>query len=117
MSKQPKLIYPCGFETIDPNKQEEQEQGIDKVIANGDMPIFIFNNDSANTENLIPIEFKENIENHPIYFAWITMLLKCYDSSHPEYKKEGNKGIKVYKPWIHSFEQFCKDMEFTSNMI
>jgi hypothetical protein len=115
--KQPKIIYPCGFETININKQEEQEKSIDEVVAQGYMPVFIFNDDPSNTENFIPTSFKEHIENHPAYFEWIDMLMRCYDSSHPKYKEEGAKNIKVYEPWISSFSQFCKDMKFSSEMI
>jgi hypothetical protein len=112
--KQPKTIYPTGFEIIDQNRQEEQEKGIDEVIAKGYMPIFIFNDDSSNTKNFIPTKFKENIENHPIYFAWIDMLMQKYDSGHPNY---GTTIITIEKKWIGSFEQFAKDMKISSNML
>lgn len=113
-TKQPKTIYPTGFETIDLDRQEEQEKNINDVIAKGYIPVFIFNDDSSNTENFIPTKFKENIENHPMYFAWVYMLMQKYDSTHPKY---GIVGIKIEKEWIVSFEQFVKDMEFSSEMI
>jgi hypothetical protein len=112
--KQPKIIYPCGFETININKQEEQEKSINEVVAQGYMPVFIFNDDSSNTENLIPIKFKKNIEQHPAYFTWIDMLMQKYDSGHPKYKLYN---ITIEKKWIRSFEQFAKDMKLSSEMI
>lgn len=112
--KQPKTIYPTGFEIIDPNKQEEQEKGINEAVAKGYMPIFMFNNDSSNTKKLIPTKFKENTEHHPMYFAWIDMLLQRYDSGHPKY---GLFDIVVKKEWINSFGQFVKDIKFSSEML
>jgi hypothetical protein len=112
--KQPKIIYPTGFETIDPNKQEEQEKSIDEVVAQGYMPVFVFNDDPSNTENFIPTSFKEHIEHHPMYFAWINMLMQRYDSGHPKY---GLFDIVVKKEWINSFDQFVKDMKFSSEML
>lgn len=116
MNKKSNLIYPCGFEIIDPAKQKEQEKGIDEVIKKGYMPVFIFNDDSNNVKKLIPTKFKENIEKHPAYRAWIEMLMRCYDAGHHDYKDVGGKGVGVYYTWIASFEQFCKDMEITPNM-
>lgn len=112
--KQPKIIYPCGFETININKQEEQEKNIDEAVAQGYMPIFIFNDDSSNTKNFIPTRFKKNIEQHPMYFTWVDMLMQKYDSGHPKYKLYK---IDVKKEWICSFEQFAKDMKFSSKML
>jgi hypothetical protein len=109
--KQPKIIYPTRFETIDPNKQEEQEKSIDEVVAQGYMPVFIFNGGPSNTKNFIPTRFKKNIEQHPMYFTWIDMLMQCYDSGHPKY---GLYDIVVKKEWINSFEQFVKDMGFST---
>lgn len=105
--KQPKTIYPTGFEVIDQSKQEEQERGINEAVAKGYMPIFIFNDDSSNAKNFIPINFKENIEHHPMYFTWIDMLMQRYDSNHPKY---GFFNIFIKKEWIGSFEQFVKDI-------
>ena len=112
--KQPKIIYPTGFETIDQNKQEEQEKSINKVVAQGYMPVFIFNDGPSNTENFIPTKFKKNIEQHPMYFTWITMLMQKYDSGHPDY---GTTTITIEKEWIGSFEQFVKDIQASSEML
>jgi len=112
--KQPKIIYPTGFETIDVNKQEEQEQGINKAVKKGYMPVFIFNDDDSNIKNFIPTKFKEKIENHPMYFTWIDMLMQKYDSGHPKYN---STDIKVEKKWIKSFDQFVKDTGFSSEMV
>ena len=115
--KQPKIIYPTSFETVDIDRQEEQEHGIDEAVKKGYMPVFIFNDDNSNTENFIPTKFKENIENHPMYFVWVDMLMSCYDSNHPNYEKEEEKRVKIRKTWIASFEIFVKDVGFSSKMI
>lgn len=108
-SKQPKLIYPCGFEVLDLNRKKEQEKGIDKAIENGYMPVFVFNDNATNTENFIPIKFEKGIEKHNAYFTWVDMLLQKYDSGHPKYKKYN---IKIEKTWVSSFTQFLKDLGF-----
>jgi hypothetical protein len=58
-----------------------------------------------------PFRIKENpaFEHLPEYQAWLEMMRKCYDPTHPMYPEEGARGIKVYKPW-HKFENFYKDM-------
>lgn len=111
--KKPNLIYPCGFEIF---KHRKQEKEIDNVMKDGYIPIFIFNDDSNNIKNLIPTKFKKNIEKHPAYRIWIDMLMKCYDTEHPQYKNEGAQGIEVCSSWINSFTQFCKDMKITNDM-
>jgi hypothetical protein len=112
--RQAKLIFPCGFEVLDLDKKEKQEKGINEAIAKGYMLIFIFNDDSSNVKNLIPTNFKENIEHHPMYFAWIDMLMQRYDSNHPKY---GLFNIFIKKEWIKSFDKFVKDMKFSSEML
>lgn len=57
--KKPNLIYPCGFEVFNKNMHREQEKGIDNVMEDGYMPIYIFNDDSNNVRNLIPTKFKK----------------------------------------------------------
>jgi len=111
--KKPNLIYPCRFEVLDPTKSREQEKGIDKAIAEGYMPIYIFNDNSDNVKNLIPTKFKKNIEKHPLYKIWIELLLRCYHKQNPEYKNIGAKGIELNKEWVNSFEQYCKDIKIT----
>ena len=113
----PKLIYPCGFEFLNENLKEKQEQAIDKVIEKGYLPIYVFNDDINNKENLIPTKFKIGIEKHPTYNHWITMLLSCYDKGYESYEKYGAKGVSVKIEWINSFEQFCKDMEISTNKV
>ena len=42
--------------------------------------------------------------------AWVNMLAKCYDPSHPEFSSEGGAGVKVAKQWRESFGVFLDDM-------
>jgi hypothetical protein len=44
-------------------------------------------------------------EAEPEFYAWVEMLLKCYDPSHPEYENEGAIGIRV-DPRFFSYERF-----------
>ena len=110
------LIYPCRFEFLDKNKQEEQQKCINDVIKKGYMPIFIFNDDENNKENLIPTKFKENIEKHPGYRLWVDTLLRYYDSGHPHYKDDSFR-TTIPLTWVNSFTQFCKDLEITPDMV
>ena len=43
------------------------------------------------------------------YTAWCDMMAKCYDTSHPEFKSHGGRGIQVCQRW-HDYEKFLEDM-------
>jgi transposase-like protein len=44
-----------------------------------------------------------------IYFVWKSMLARCYNVNHPEYKRYGERGITVCDKW-HSLDGFIDDM-------
>lgn len=46
------------------------------------------------------------------FAAWIDMLARCYDPTHPEYPNEGGRGISVDGIWLglRGFEQFMRDI-------
>lgn len=44
------------------------------------------------------------------YVSWKSMRLRCYYPSQPNYHCYGGRGIKVCDKWLHSFEEFFKDM-------
>lgn len=44
------------------------------------------------------------------YRAWINMKRRCLNPKCPSYRHYGGRGIKVYKPWIRSFEKFFKEV-------
>lgn len=46
----------------------------------------------------------------PEYSSWQGMKTRCTNSKAPNYKIYGNRGIKVCKQWINSFENFLADM-------
>jgi hypothetical protein len=48
-------------------------------------------------------------EAEPEFYAWVEMLLKCYDPSHPEYRNEGAIGIQVAEEFW-SYEKFLATM-------
>ena len=111
------LIYPCGFEVFNENTRKKQEAEIDTLMKNGYMPIYIFNDNSDNIKNLVPIKFKKNIEKHPAYSLWITTLMRYYNKKDEEYPKYGGAGLVIRDSWLNSFEQFCKDMQITTSII
>ena len=45
----------------------------------------------------------------PAYHNWKNMHARCYDTSHPSYKRYGAKGVKVCKRW-HDVRNFIEDM-------
>lgn len=52
-------------------------------------------------------------ENYPReHAAYVDMLRKCYDPSHPEWKDQGARGITVSEAWQgeNGFQNFMKDM-------
>ena len=46
----------------------------------------------------------------PEYTAWCDMKTRCYNPNSNRYKQYGGRGIKVCDRWLHSFENFFKDM-------
>jgi hypothetical protein len=44
------------------------------------------------------------------YRIWCHMKGRCLDPNDKRYKDYGGRGIKVCKRWLHSFENFLKDM-------
>ena len=46
----------------------------------------------------------------PEYRVWDMMRRRCSDPKNIGWKYYGGRGIKVCPQWLHSFEQFLKDM-------
>lgn len=44
------------------------------------------------------------------YYIWTTMKQRCCNLNNRKYKDYGGRGIKVCDRWLHSFENFYKDM-------
>ena len=46
----------------------------------------------------------------PVYNCWASMIARCYNTSLPEYKYWGGRGIRVCDRWKESFINFYEDM-------
>jgi len=46
----------------------------------------------------------------PEYSSWRSMLSRCYNKKHINYKYYGGRGIRVCNRWRYSFELFLLDM-------
>lgn len=44
------------------------------------------------------------------YKTWINIKTRCYNSTIPDFKRYGGRGIKVCPEWKYSFEKFYLDM-------
>lgn len=44
----------------------------------------------------------------PAYSKWLAMIGRCTNTTYPNYKRWGGRGIIVCAEWIHSFETFEK---------
>ena len=51
------------------------------------------------------------------YRAWRNMKDRCYNKKHSSYKNYGGRSIKVCKRWLHSFENFLKDVGLSPSPI
>lgn len=46
----------------------------------------------------------------PEYHAWSAMKKRCLDAKHPAYRNYGGRGVRIYTPWVTSFEQFLAEV-------
>jgi hypothetical protein len=46
----------------------------------------------------------------PLYSVWQSMLRRCRDQKHGQWKNYGGRGIIVCARWKHSFQNFIEDM-------
>jgi hypothetical protein len=54
--------------------------------------------------------WKHRLSKTPMYYAWRSMISRCYDPGDPAYGRYGARGVRVCRRWRHSVEQFAKDM-------
>lgn len=40
------------------------------------------------------------------YTLWCNIKQRCYNINHDQFKDYGGRGIKMYEPWINSYEAF-----------
>lgn len=50
------------------------------------------------------------MRNHPLYYVWRNMILRCDDRKRWDYKYYGGKGVKVFTDWYHveTFIEWCE---------
>lgn len=54
--------------------------------------------------------YKHGMDGTPVYKAWISLKARCNNKKDKDYKDYGGRGIKVCDRWLHSFENFYKDI-------
>lgn len=61
-------------------------------------------------EKMAAAQTKHGHYGTPTYHSWRAMLARCSDTSHPQFKDYGGRGIRVCDRWLSSFESFFADM-------
>lgn len=56
------------------------------------------------------INYKHGLSHTPEWTAWHNMIYRCYEPTHSEYKRYGQRNIAVCEQWRTSFETFLQDM-------
>lgn len=54
------------------------------------------------------------MKNKKLYIIWCAIKARCYNSNCPSYKYYGQRGIKMYTPWLtdfYSFESYVKSFK------
>lgn len=46
----------------------------------------------------------------PIHMVWLGIIQRCCNPNNPAYPDYGGRGIRIVDRWLHSFENFLKDM-------
>lgn len=64
----------------------------------------------AREKSKIPKSKTHGMSKTPEYITWNSMKERCYNTNNKGYKDYGARGIKVCDKWLHSFENFYKDM-------
>jgi hypothetical protein len=61
-------------------------------------------------ERIALANMKHGMYGTPTYESWSSMLTRCLNSNHPEFKYWGGRGITICDRWRYSFENFYADM-------
>ncbi len=54
--------------------------------------------------------FRHGMSHTPEHMAWMSMMERCDNPTHPSYEHYGAKGVTVCDRWRNSFEAFFADM-------
>ena len=60
-------------------------------------------------KDIVAYRTTHRMSSTPEYYAWESMLGRCYNPQHPSYESYGGRGISVCQRW-NSFENFYADM-------
>jgi hypothetical protein len=53
---------------------------------------------------------QHGMTNTPIYDVWANMKARCYNPKSTQYKRYGDRGIKICDEWVNNFEAFYEYM-------
>jgi len=53
-----------------------------------------------------PNKGKYRANRNPIYNFWLRMKSECYNKNNKDYRLVGATGVRVYQPWLESFDIF-----------
>jgi len=42
--------------------------------------------------------------------SWYQMIQRCYNDQHKSYQYYGGRGVTVCDRWLHSFDDFLRDV-------
>jgi hypothetical protein len=49
-------------------------------------------------------------KDHPLYYTWGNMKLRCYNPNAPKYHRYGGRGITICDRWLNDFWAFAEDV-------
>jgi hypothetical protein len=56
------------------------------------------------------MRLKHGFKGTPEYKTWDSIKQRCYNKKHKSYNLYGGRGIKMCNEWLHSFENFIRDL-------
>ena len=104
------LIKDLGMKFPNSNSKSKRRYGLYKChLCNKEFQAITTDVKSGNTSSCGCIKLKHGLRHHRLYKTWWSMINRCQNQKHKQYKDYGGRGILVCDRWLN-IENFIQDM-------